>query len=91
MPKLMEKERTPFEEETVQNAPHSLARRLRESPTETIIEGAISVADRLTHRKGLTPEDTLWSVVGSARSTGTNDASEQKYTHLAQGRTVPKQ
>ncbi|MGI8507838.1 MAG: hypothetical protein ACR2MQ_00770 [Gemmatimonadaceae bacterium] len=91
MPKLMEKERTQTKEETVQNAAHSFARRLKEHPAEALVEGAMGVTVRVIHRTGLTPDDTIWSVVGSAHSTGPNDVSEQKHTYLAHEHTAPKQ
>ena len=90
MSKIVDRERISVEEEAVQSAAGTFAKRLKENPAEAIAEGAIHVAECITQRKRLTPEDTMWSVVGSARSTGANDVSEQKHTYLAHRHAAPK-
>ncbi len=91
MPKLAEKERIHIEEAAVQSTANSFAERLRSNPAEAMVEEeAIGVVERGAHRKGLTREDAIWSVVGSARSTGAKDVSEQKHKYLAQGHTAKK-
>ena|GEM_PF-4142733 len=61
----------------------SLTHRLKSmQPIDALAQRISHVAGKVAGRKGLTETDTIWSVVGTASSTGARDVSTHKRKHF---------